>query len=330
MKKSTIKKAAAFFYPFLKAGAYVVFYGGEPLLAFDKLEYAVSLFEEEGKGTGRRINFSLSTNGSLITDEILRFFNRHGFSVILSFDGLAQDISRKPGTLKQMPDLIKGIHGYPGIKLSINSVFSTETVSSLYESLRFIIDAEGTDISFHPATLQPWPPSALLTYRQELKKLTNFLVSFYKEKGKMPVENFTVKPGEEGKIFFCLAGRERLALTPEGKLWGCHLFHDYLEKKPGSPGYREYLFGELEDFIDNHEALYPKVAANYSALRQDFFYTEKGFCFLCQEVNHCTVCPINSAYASGIMGKIPAWVCELHQIQLEEKKRFFHSVFIST
>ena len=42
MKRSTIEKAGEFFYPFLDEDAYIVFYGGEPLLAFDNIKYAVS------------------------------------------------------------------------------------------------------------------------------------------------------------------------------------------------------------------------------------------------------------------------------------------------
>jgi uncharacterized protein len=53
MKRSTIEKAVTFFYPFLQENAYIVFYGGEPLLAFDQIRHAVSLLQEKEK-TGKK------------------------------------------------------------------------------------------------------------------------------------------------------------------------------------------------------------------------------------------------------------------------------------
>ncbi|MCP5053682.1 MAG: 4Fe-4S cluster-binding domain-containing protein, partial [bacterium] len=41
MKPSTIDKALPFFYPYLDKDAVVTFFGGEPLLAFDTIKYAV-------------------------------------------------------------------------------------------------------------------------------------------------------------------------------------------------------------------------------------------------------------------------------------------------
>jgi uncharacterized protein len=89
----TIRAAADFFYPFLnsKHKVYIGFYGGEPLLAFDKIQYAVRLLLEKNKKENKNLEFTMTTNGSLLTGEMLEFFNAHHFALQLSFDGLAQD-----------------------------------------------------------------------------------------------------------------------------------------------------------------------------------------------------------------------------------------------
>ena len=63
----------------------VSFYGGEPLLRFELMkecvEYAEELF------VGKELSFSITTNGSIINDEIIDFLNSHNFSVMISLDG---------------------------------------------------------------------------------------------------------------------------------------------------------------------------------------------------------------------------------------------------
>lgn len=64
---------------------FVSFYGGEPLLRFDLLkkcvEYAEELF------IGKELTFAITTNGSIINNEILDFLNSHNFNVMMSIDG---------------------------------------------------------------------------------------------------------------------------------------------------------------------------------------------------------------------------------------------------
>jgi uncharacterized protein len=109
MTRSTIEKAVRFFYPFFDEEVIIFFYGGEPLLAFDNIRYAVSFLEEKNREGGGKLDFYITTNGSLVTDEMLHFFDSHEFSIMLSFDGLAQDIGRKPGSLVPSRELIQRI-----------------------------------------------------------------------------------------------------------------------------------------------------------------------------------------------------------------------------
>lgn len=61
------------------------FYGGEPLLAFDLIkkivQYIHSAFPE------RKVEYSITTNGTLLNNEIIEFFIREKFQMTLSIDG---------------------------------------------------------------------------------------------------------------------------------------------------------------------------------------------------------------------------------------------------
>lgn len=338
MDNTTIETAVDFFYLFLKGDKiYINFYGGEPLLAYDKIKYAVQLLLEKNKNKNKNMEFSLTTNGSLITDEMLDFFNCHRFGLMLSFDGLAQDKGRKKGTLEQMVQVMKRTRAHTGIDFEINSVFTPETVTTLTDSVHFMIELEQWEITLNFSTLEEWTPLDLDTLKTELKRLSNFLLSYYKEKGTIPVKNFqapeklveadTAKEMKRG-IFRCNAGQDRLALTPEGKLWGCYVFHDYFKTRKNHPEYADYYLGTLAEFIDNYHTRYPEVLANYAELRQDLFQVKKGagdkkdFCFLCSYVDGCVVCPVNAAYSTDSVGVISCRTCELKKIQRDAQTAF--------
>jgi sulfatase maturation enzyme AslB (radical SAM superfamily) len=321
-----IEKAVDFFYPFFKEdeNVHCGFYGGEPLLAYDRVKHATQLVQEKNKTGDKKIEFSLTTNGTLLTEKMLDFFNQNQFTLMLSFDGLAQNMGRKKGTLEKMVRVVKQVQDYPGINFDINSVFTPDTISMFSESLRFLIELDGPEITFNLSTMEEWKPAHLSALEQELEQLVDFLVLYYKKTGRIPVKNFQAPVPGPG-VFRCSAGSEHMAVTPEGDVWGCFLFHDYFKTRGESPQYRDFYFGTLTDFIANYKVRYPGLAANYSELRQDFFQVEcepAHFCFLCQDVKSCMVCPVNAAYSSGSLGKIAWRQCQLNKIQLNARKTF--------
>ncbi|MCK4761022.1 MAG: radical SAM protein [Candidatus Aminicenantes bacterium] len=322
--KTAIKTTVDFFYPYLKGDTiYINFYGGEPLLAFEKVKYAVFLLSGGSPTPADNLQFQLTTNGSLLTGEMLDFFDRHKFVLTLSFDGLAQDKDRKKGTLEQMVQLIKKIQTYPGIQFEINSVFSPRTVGDFSKSMRFILEQGAPETTFTIVATEQWPPEQLETLKKELAQFTDYMAEYYKEKGSMPVTNFQSAVEKEEKkkgILHCAAGRTRMAVTPEGKVWGCFLFHDYFRNKIDNPEYRDYAFGDIDDFIAGYDTRYPEILANYAELRQDFFQVEGDFCFLCEEIEGCVICPVNAAYTGGSLGQVTRCKCELEKIQAAARK----------
>ncbi len=70
-----------------KTQANIVFYGGEPLLNFDCIRETVRYADEKAGQLGKEIEYSIATNGTLLTDLIIDFLVAHSFSIGLSLDG---------------------------------------------------------------------------------------------------------------------------------------------------------------------------------------------------------------------------------------------------
>ena len=60
-------------------------YGGESLLHFDSVRECVKYVQEEY--TGRKLHFTITTNGTILTDEIIQFLDKHQVNLSISLDG---------------------------------------------------------------------------------------------------------------------------------------------------------------------------------------------------------------------------------------------------
>jgi sulfatase maturation enzyme AslB (radical SAM superfamily) len=320
LKNTHIEGALTYFYPHFSEECYINFYGGEPLLAFPAIKNIIQSLEQKNRTQNKKIHYTISTNGSLSDDNVLQFFTQHDVSPLVSFDGLAQDITRKKGTFKSSVTLIEKILALD-IKLLVNSVFTPETVKYLSKSMQLLMDIGVKNIDLSLSTVTPWEESAMEQLKAELTNLSHHLLSFYKRTNKIPVNKFS---GSSKKgVFLCAAGRDRMTLGSDGKLWGCHLFPLFFLGKENTREYEKYCFGDLEFFIEHRDQIYPQILMNYADLRMDCFYTQKTFCLFCDEMEDCGICPVYAALSSGVIKKIPSWTCEIKKIFREEKLRLW-------
>ena len=65
----------------------VDFFGGEPTMNFEVVKKLVEYGRSREKETGKNFRFTLTTNGMLLTDEILDFANKEMHNLVLSIDG---------------------------------------------------------------------------------------------------------------------------------------------------------------------------------------------------------------------------------------------------
>jgi sulfatase maturation enzyme AslB (radical SAM superfamily) len=295
------------------------FYGGEPLLCFDLILQILAFLEEKNRAFKKKVRYSITTNGSLVDGDIARALSDHRFSVLFSFDGLAQDVHRKPGNVEEAVFALREIQKCSGIRLEVNSVFTPETVGLLSESVEFILNLGVEDIHLSLSYVEPWKRTALGLLDREMTNLRKILVSRYRKTAKIPLVDFREK--EEG-FFYCAAGQDRLTVTPQEKIWGCDLFASYFEGKEELPGYGDYFFGDLDTFAGGHQKIFPRISSNYARLRLDNYQTPQMKCLFCENLEECAFCPIAAAFSGYPPGRVPPFVCEIQKIKIREIKKF--------
>src|SRR5579871_2781762 len=70
-----------------REGLHVTFFGGETLLNFPVMRSTVEYATRRVAELGKRIEFSLTTNATLLTEEIVEFLSEHRIGVTVSVDG---------------------------------------------------------------------------------------------------------------------------------------------------------------------------------------------------------------------------------------------------
>lgn len=149
MTLQTAKKAVDFYYDHSvdSSNAAISFYGGEPLLQFPLIKeivaYAEALF------SGKNIVFSITTNATLLTEEIARFLCEHNFHILLSIDGpkAIHDKNRKTvdghGSFEKVIQGLKIIRNtYPESMLSDIMVSMVISPQESYRSYKELFQSE--------------------------------------------------------------------------------------------------------------------------------------------------------------------------------------------
>jgi sulfatase maturation enzyme AslB (radical SAM superfamily) len=318
IESSLIEKAVDFFLPLLRKEGHVNFYGGEPLLAFEKIRRTVDLIRKKN-GSKKKITYSLSTNGSLLDGEILRFLDDNRFRVLVSFDGLVQEASRKKGSFAALVPVIRRMGEFQRIRFRTHSVFTAETVGQLAPSLEFIMGLGVADIGFALSTLPSWDADSLSQLKRQLHIVSKPIKESYRRDGRIPLIAFRNPP--QRILYECAAGRDRLALTPDGALWGCHLFADGCQGKSLMSDL--YCFGLLEAIVNKNGRFGRDIRGNYRMLGRHSYRSGRRSCVFCRDLYECRVCPADAAVATGRIGEVPSWVCRIQRIIGQERRRFW-------
>lgn len=125
----------------MSPGAQISFYGGEALLRFPAVQYAVAYSREIfGK---KPVSFRISSNGTTLTEPVLRWLDQNeDVSVTVTLNGFSHDTYRKypdgRGSLHTIMQNIERIRsGHPGLWSRIDFLANVASLQELLDLRRF-------------------------------------------------------------------------------------------------------------------------------------------------------------------------------------------------
>ncbi|WP_294351841.1 thioether cross-link-forming SCIFF peptide maturase [uncultured Clostridium sp.] len=225
-------------------------FGGEPTMIMDKLKEVIAYAREKEKEWGKNIRFTMTTNATLLTDDMMDFMDKEMGNIILSLDGrkeINDNVRIKvdgsgsyddilPNIKKMISKRTKGKTYYVrGTFTRQNSDFYEDVVSMLNEGFR--------EISIEPVVLED--KHALSIREEDLPTIFENYDKLYEEmrrrrkegKDEFTFYHFNIDlqggPCVYKRISGCGAGFEYVAITPQGEVYPCHQFVGKEEFKLG-------------------------------------------------------------------------------------------------
>lgn len=316
------------------------FFGGEPLLQFGLIKRAVA-YAEQVFPPDRRVEYGISTNGTLLDEEKTEFLDRSGFEVQLSFDGVAgaQDRRRRESfvVLDALVDRLRRQHSALfRERLSISITLTAANLPLLADSVDYFLSKAIQELNISPVvTHEPvWNDQLEEELDRQFSRIHQSSLAHYRATGEVPVTLFRKLPGRQAERSdggaICSAGRgDALTVDVNGDLRGCVLFCESYQALP-TDFLRQRLaplgLGNVgEAGFERRLAAYPGIARTGGLFHhKDDKYSNYGRCADCGYVDSCTVCPVSIGHLPGNRDpdRIPDWQCAFNTVAGKWRERF--------
>ena len=299
----------------------ITFFGGEPLMNFDVLKFCVLYANDKARSLGKEIEYTVITNGTLLTNEVIDFLNEYKLGVQISIDG-------PPGIQDYLRPFPRGVGSSGAIEPKIinftrsrgnrGSVRATLTRKNLnlVESAKYFLNLGFTHIHFEPVTVSVdsslfLDPEDFPILRQEYEKLAQFYLEELLRGHYFGIEGFTntmsaTYSGDQ-RWYGCGVGRTYIAITPTGDIYPCHRFQGMKEWKMGD------IYGGIEKrFLDIFLQTYGE---NFPECNQ------------CWLLKYCGGgCVVESLLYNNAMEKPPAWHCYIRRVEAELGLKIYQAI----
>lgn len=215
-------------------------FGGEPLMNFKAVKSIVEYGNEKGPASGKNIRFTMTTNATLLNDEIMDFLNKNMVNIVLSIDGRksVNDNVRVrcdgSGTYDDILPKIKRMvqKRDKGKQYYARGTFTSKNID-FYNDVVALADEGFDEISIEPVVL---PDDNELSIKKEhidaifeqYDKLSRYIIERRKSGRPIKFYHFNIDvnggPCVYKRVSGCGAGFEYIAVTPEGDIYPCHQF----------------------------------------------------------------------------------------------------------
>jgi len=266
---------------------------------------------------GKRVSYSMTTNGILVNEESLRFFQKHGIRFLLSIDGDEEthNTHRKfadgRGTYSAVAEKIPLIKSYqPWLGARVTP--TPENMHKLYENVVHLHELGINQFIIGPATGLTYTDDDIAEYTHQLRNLAQYYVKRKKHNGhlRLPIFEVDVQDKQGGKrgLWGCSAGRFRFSVSASGELQPCAKVQG-LNELAGIP---KFSLGNVLTGFTNLDARREFIA---------FRYDLRKACQSCDLNGDCAGgCPAVNYKATGSIFLPNPYECKIHRVSCEVKR----------
>ena len=293
------------------------FFGGEPFLASDKIVSLIKYAKELTKEKSINLTVPITTNGTILNDEIWSIITKPFVYLSVSLDGRPETHNRNryfPNKEGSFDIVIKNVKYLleRNLKFGVVTVVGPETVNNIQEEIEYLRTLGIGHIELSLDIWSSWDSQALEHLKKSISScaevwingLPDYTLSWYDDKAAQLTDSGT-------KPITCGFGKGDITVTPSGRLYPCErLVEDDI---PDNPMRLKGGVFEGDDFLFGD--------------RTELRYTEE--CIECGIKDMCnTTCGCCNYVRSGKVGEPDQLLCLFNQWTLFETKRVLEKALI--
>ena len=261
------------------------FFGGEPMVMWDMIVDIVQLGNEMAANNNRKVDWSMTTNGTLLDDERLAWLKDNFTGFLLSIDGRPEThdkyrLGADGGGTHHLIPVDKILETFPN--LECRPTINPDTAKDWFEDYRWLRNKGFKSIAIEPNYEVDWSEEQLLDYEKMLRQLGKYWL--YAQKVDKPIRmKFMdevmqgLRSGKAPDGRMCGVAYNCGAIDHRGLLYACQRYASYNEPDT-------YQLGNIVDGWDEF-----KLFETQALFREQVFGDiTKGFnCATCEVKNYC-------------------------------------------
>lgn len=215
----------------------ILFFGGEPLLNFPLIRHLAEYSVEIAAQRGQDITFSLTSNGTLLTEDMCEVLYRYRIPILLSIDGVEQTHDRSRvdyagrGTFRSVVraiHLLRATQHIVGARMTV----SPESVKDLFQNVVGLYESGITKFLIGHAVGIKWKQHQIALFKQQLAQVRQWLTTCNDPEAALIGATNDV-PSKSW--FGCSAARTTIAVSPGGEVYACSMLQG---ERGGMAGFR--------------------------------------------------------------------------------------------
>jgi len=295
----------------------ITLFGGEPLMAFDLIRFAVDYGGYQAALIGKRIRYSMTTNGTLVDEEKLSFCHKHGIKFLLSIDGDEEthNTHRKfadgRGTYRTIAEKIPLMKQYqPWLGARVTP--TPKNMHKLHKNIVHLHQLGINQVLIGPASGLPYSDGDVAELRRQLADIGTYYIAQKKKRIPFRFTHFEKDgdgaPNKYRGFWGCGAGRGRISVSASGEIQPCAK----VQGLNGLAGIPEFSWGNVLTGFSNLDTRREFIT---------FRYDLRKACQNCDLKDDCAGgCPAVNYQATGSIFLPAPYECKITRAFIEVKR----------
>ena len=286
----------------------VSFFGGEPLLEWELLQYCHETVADRAARRGIQVRYGITTNGTLLTQDKLEWMTERDYLIGLSLDGspAMHDTNRcfadGRGSHAAVWEALERMCRIPKLRHKVICVVNPANHHHLREGVRWLHAHYPGEIGLNFDYWSEWTDAQFDSLTEQLEGMTADMLESYRAGKPMQVEIIEGKIRshlyeDKGFCNHCRIGEQEIAISVDGNIFPC-------SRMVGVGDEQEISFGDVRNGIDR--------------ARQHYYIATRGNatpeCRICALRRRCTnTCGCTNYAGTGFINQVSSFLCNLQQ-----------------